>query len=505
MPGPVFHQIQLAGQTEFINLNLERLPADPPLLVDGRVWYNTQLKAIRYSQYNANGELSVVTLSGAPEVPEYELPARLEALASFSTPGLLVQTSTGWTARRITSSDDSLDVSNPTGVDGNIDIRLGPIGTPSSAATFRKFAIDDRGRVALVSPVSAADILDLLNGDQTFVRSAGLDAPLDANNQEIFNLPYTPPRSSSAVSREYVHDLLQGLVWKTPVVAASTTGTNVTLSGLPILDGYQTVAGDRVLIKNNTDATQNGIYVVAAGAWSRAEDANNSLELDRLTVLVQGGSTQSGSIWTQTLEVSSVPSATAYVQINTIPAPPPPLQVGTGLQVNSNVASLRIRPSAGLFTTLDGSTESTASNAALAVRLVGSSLQATASGLSVAPGGIGTQELATITSPVSQELCAISVDEKGRVTEATPILPQELRDFLLVRSYKVELGATTPAASYVVTHSLDTLDLNLTVWVFDPTDSRWKNDLVSVELLDSNSLRIDLAAPRRVRVTLISL
>lgn len=47
---------------------------------------------------------------------------------------------------------------------------------------------------------------------------------------------------------------------------------NITLSGLPVIDGYQTVAGDRVLVTGQTTAMQNGIYVAATGAWSRADD-----------------------------------------------------------------------------------------------------------------------------------------------------------------------------------------------------------------------------------------
>lgn len=59
--------------------------------------------------------------------------------------------------------------------------------------------------------------------------------------------------------------------WKNSVVVATTA--NITLSGTQTIDGVAVVAGNRVLVKNQTTASQNGIYVVAAGAWARASDA----------------------------------------------------------------------------------------------------------------------------------------------------------------------------------------------------------------------------------------
>ena len=59
-------------------------------------------------------------------------------------------------------------------------------------------------------------------------------------------------------------------------VRAATTA-NITLSGTQTIDGVAVVAGNRVLVKNQTTASQNGIYVVAAGAWARATDFDGSV------------------------------------------------------------------------------------------------------------------------------------------------------------------------------------------------------------------------------------
>jgi phage-related tail fiber protein len=68
------------------------------------------------------------------------------------------------------------------------------------------------------------------------------------------------------------------LAIKAPVRLA-TTGSNVTLSGLQTIDGIALAAGDRVLVKDQTDPTTNGLYNAATGPWTRTIDANNNSQL----------------------------------------------------------------------------------------------------------------------------------------------------------------------------------------------------------------------------------
>lgn len=78
-----------------------------------------------------------------------------------------------------------------------------------------------------------------------------------------------------------------------PVRLATTV--NITLSGLQTIDGVLTEVGDRVLVKDQDDATTNGIYTVSAGPWYRASDARTSRTIQKGTsVTVQEG-TVSGS------------------------------------------------------------------------------------------------------------------------------------------------------------------------------------------------------------------
>lgn len=76
------------------------------------------------------------------------------------------------------------------------------------------------------------------------------------------------------------------------VVAATTE--NITLAAPQTIDGISIVAGDRVLVKDQTTAANNGVYVAAAGAWARATDANTSAEIAAALVPVLKGTTNGG-------------------------------------------------------------------------------------------------------------------------------------------------------------------------------------------------------------------
>lgn len=61
---------------------------------------------------------------------------------------------------------------------------------------------------------------------------------------------------------------------KAPVITSSAV--NLTLSGEQTVNSVAVTAGQRVLVRNNTDTTENGIYDAAVSAWTRAKDFNNA-------------------------------------------------------------------------------------------------------------------------------------------------------------------------------------------------------------------------------------
>lgn len=102
---------------------------------------------------------------------------------------------------------------------------------------------------------------------------------LDLQAQRIVNLA-DPAGASDAANKQYVDNVARGLMWKAPVRAASTADIALGAPGAT-LDGVMLAANDRILLKNQADATQNGIYVWSAAdaALVRATDADEAGEL----------------------------------------------------------------------------------------------------------------------------------------------------------------------------------------------------------------------------------
>jgi signal peptidase I len=73
----------------------------------------------------------------------------------------------------------------------------------------------------------------------------------------------------------YVDSMVSGLDAKEAVEVATTENIDLGTGGLLTIDGVTLIAGDRVLVKNQTNTPDNGIYDAASGAWSRSADADN--------------------------------------------------------------------------------------------------------------------------------------------------------------------------------------------------------------------------------------
>lgn len=83
---------------------------------------------------------------------------------------------------------------------------------------------------------------------------------------------------------------------KNPVKAATTA--NITLSGEQTIDGISCVTDDRVLVKNQTTTTQNGIYYVSTGSWTRTPDFDGARDVvTGTTVFVYSGTDNGGEYW----------------------------------------------------------------------------------------------------------------------------------------------------------------------------------------------------------------
>ena len=92
-----------------------------------------------------------------------------------------------------------------------------------------------------------------------------------------------------------IDNAVAGLNWKRAVRAATTA--NITLTAPQTIDGVVLVAGDRVLVKNQTAASANGLYVVAAAAWTRATDMDAGSEFSSAVVTVAEGTVGKETMW----------------------------------------------------------------------------------------------------------------------------------------------------------------------------------------------------------------
>jgi hypothetical protein len=86
--------------------------------------------------------------------------------------------------------------------------------------------------------------------------------------------------------------------FKEPVRVATTANIDVAAGGLLTIDGVTLVAGERVLVKNQTDATENGIYLASAGEWYRAPDAMSSRNIGKgVLVWVASGTANEDNVY----------------------------------------------------------------------------------------------------------------------------------------------------------------------------------------------------------------
>jgi hypothetical protein len=118
-----------------------------------------------------------------------------------------------------------------------------------------------------------------------------------------------PTVSTHLATKSYVDTAVNGLTWKNAVGAATTA--NISLTGVQTIDGVSVVAGTRVLVKDQTTATQNGIYVAAAGSWTRSTDMDGAPsvgEVNGAAVYVIAGTTNASTSWTQTATITTVGS-----------------------------------------------------------------------------------------------------------------------------------------------------------------------------------------------------
>jgi hypothetical protein len=214
-----------------------------------------------------------------------------------------------------------------------------------------------------------------------------------------------PTGANDIVNLLALQSYVAGISWKQPCAVA--TLTSITLSGLQTIDTYTTLDGDRVLVKDQGSAAENGIYLASAGAWTRALDANVWDEYIAAISFIEYG-TQKGGAWFCTAQPGGTLGVTAlnWSQFTTSAT----YSAGTGLTLTGTVFSIT---NTGVAANTYGSATATP---VFAVNAQGQITSVTNTTITPAIGsvtGLGTGVATFLTTPTSANLAAIVSDETG--------------------------------------------------------------------------------------------
>ena len=208
-----------------------------------------------------------------------------------------------------------------------------------------------------------------IDGSVTFPNAVNLNGPVlltaeltVSGDGGVTGIP-TPINPADAANKAYVDSNISGLRWHNPVAAATTANLSGTYVGSPTftltnnstqaafaVDGYSASVNDRILVKNQSTNTQNGIYVVTTVGsnstnWvlTRASDANTAGGLSNAAVLVSGGSTQNMSQWTVTSTVTTIDiSPVVFTQFGNSGAGVSSIAAGTGIAVSASTGNVAV-------------------------------------------------------------------------------------------------------------------------------------------------------------------
>lgn len=246
-------------------------------------------------------------------------------------------TLTGNVAGNITATSGTSTFNNVT-INGTLDMDAG-----SSATIINLPNPTNNGDAANKAYVDTQDALRLALAGGT------MSGAIDMGTNKITGLG-NPTNDQDAATKIYVDGAVQGVDAKASVRVATTA--NITLANTQTIDGISLVAGDRVLVKDQTTQANNGIYeVVSGGSWTRTTDANTYDELVHAFVFVEEGSTNASNGYVCSIPHTGTLGVTAITWVQFSGAGQ--INAGTGMTKTGNTLNVNTASSARIVVGTD--------------------------------------------------------------------------------------------------------------------------------------------------------
>jgi hypothetical protein len=237
---------------------------------------------------------------------------------------------------KLTASNNLSDVSSTSTARTNLGLAIGTnvqaydaelaaiAGLTSAADKGIQFTGSGTAAVFDLTTAGKALLDDVDASAQRTTLGLGTIATQNANSVTLTGGTITglgdPSSSSEAATKNYVDNLVTGLRTRVIARVASTANVNIStgLENGDTLDGVTLATGNRVLLKDQSTASQNGLYiVVASGAASRDPEFDIISELAGQLILVSEGSTHADDLFLCTTDTSATlgSSSISYVQV----------------------------------------------------------------------------------------------------------------------------------------------------------------------------------------------
>jgi len=305
-------------------------------------------------------------------------------------------------------------------------VLAGAASGSAAAPAFRALVSDD------IPSIAHTKISDFDAGVRTNTL-AEMAAPASAvglNSQKITSLA-DPTADADAANKGYVDSVAQGLDVKDSVKVATTA--NITLSGTQTIDGVAVSADERVLVKNQNTASENGLYLCKASTWTRTDDLAAGADAAGAFAFVEQGTVNADNAFVCSSDKGSAVTGTnnlTFVQFSGAGQ----IIAGDGLQKSGNTLSTDLKVNGGIVIR----------SGELAIRLDSPSIEGT---LAIGDGGTGATSASAARTALGLAIGTNVQAFDAQLTDIAGLTPTD-SNFIVGNgsNFVLESGATARAS-----------------------------------------------------------